>query len=382
MTDLLSKLFPKIPHGQNQRFNNRKFSQNNLRILLISSVLVFEQGIYAGFVAESGSLLQQIYIISSLYLIFLVALSLYFYFNKSRNITLTHKVQEVSLAFFGLGIAIIRFAFIHDLMSLPTVYLATLYGLAVIFYFNYKQSFMIYSFSILFFFFMFGIREPGFLGSRLSADVISNSFIAWIVSVINYNRYVGDFINTIKIGENNEKLKQKNEKIEEINKKLQKLSTTDKLTNLSNRRKMEEILERVYQESKRYNKSFTIIIIDLDYFKKVNDNYGHQTGDKILQEVSALIENNVRAADSCGRWGGEEFLVACPNTNKKAGIKLAERLRKIIANASLNPVKELTASFGVSVFSGEEKIDQVIARADRKLYKAKENGRNRVEPEI
>ena len=241
---------------------------------------------------------------------------------------------------------------------------------------------MLYFSAILFFIFTANIWQTEIIGTRYMADIISNSIIAWIVSVINYNRYVKDFINTIKIENNNEKLKQKNEKIKKINRKFKKLSTTDSLTGLFNRREIQKILERIFEESKRYNQSFTIMLVDLDYFKRINDNHGHQTGDKVLQKISSILENNIRDVDNCGRWGGEEFLIVCPNTDNKSGIKLAERLRKIIAEASLNPADKLTASFGIATYSGGEKLDRVIARADKYLYEAKENGRNKVAPTI
>jgi len=381
MTDLFLKFFPEKQLNLNQGFKQQKFYQNNFRILILSTILIIEQLIYAVFVSESGSFLQQTYFATAFGLIFYALLSLYFYFNHPKNITFIFTFYESSIGFFGLGIAVYRTIFIeYQGVGLPTVYLAVLYGLAVIFYFNYKQSFIIYFSAVLFFIFTANTRQPEFIGTRYMADIISNSIIAWIISLINYNRYVKDFINTIKIEKNNEELKQKNEKIKKINRKLKKLSTTDSLTGLFNRREIQKILIKIFEESKRYNQPFTIILVDLDQFKGINDNYGHQTGDEVLKKISSVFENNIRNVDRCGRWGGEEFLIVCPNTDNKSGIKLAERLRKIIAETSLGPADQLTASFGIATYSGGEKLDRVIERADKYLYEAKETGRNKIVP--
>ncbi len=107
------------------------------------------------------------------------------------------------------------------------------------------------------------------------------------------------------------------------------------------------------------------MFVDLDQFKEINDNFGHQAGDEVLQKISSILKNNIRNVDRCGRWGGEEFLIVCPNTDNKSGIKLAERLRKIIAEASLDPANKVTDSFGIATYSGGEKLDRVIERADK-----------------
>lgn len=157
------------------------------------------------------------------------------------------------------------------------------------------------------------------------------------------------------------------------------LSITDRLTGLFNRLKLDEALKDEFNRSNRFKTSFGIIIIDIDYFKRVNDTYGHQMGDQVLIQYAKILKENIRKIDILGRWGGEEFMIICPETDLKGTIKLAQSLREIISNYNFPTIGNFSASFGVSVYDGDENIDKVIARADSALYKAKANGRNRVE---
>lgn len=169
-----------------------------------------------------------------------------------------------------------------------------------------------------------------------------------------------------------------NEMIQRLNKhKL--LSITDKLTGLFNRLKLDEALNDEFNRSNRFNRTFGIIIIDIDYFKKVNDTYGHIVGDQALIQFAKILKENIRKIDILGRWGGEEFMIICSETDFQGTIKLAQSLREIISKYDFPTIGNLSASFGVSVYDGDENIDKVIARADNALYKAKANGRNKVE---
>jgi diguanylate cyclase (GGDEF)-like protein len=119
--------------------------------------------------------------------------------------------------------------------------------------------------------------------------------------------------------------------------------------------------------------------LDIDYFKKINDTYGHDTGDKVLETMSSIFRVSIRGFDSLIRWGGEEFLLIAPTTDlEKAGL-LAERLRKIIENQSFDTAGKITISLGVASFRSDDNKDSIVKRADEALYVAKRNGRNRVE---
>ena len=157
------------------------------------------------------------------------------------------------------------------------------------------------------------------------------------------------------------------------------LSITDKLTGIFNRLKLDESLNNEFNRSSRFKSNFGIIIVDIDYFKKINDTYGHQIGDQVLIQFAKLLKQNIRKIDILGRWGGEEFMIICLETDFQGTIKLAESLRQIINKYDFPNIGTFSASFGVSIYDNDEDIDKVIARADNALYKAKANGRNRVE---
>ncbi|WP_417328478.1 diguanylate cyclase [Halarcobacter sp.] len=159
------------------------------------------------------------------------------------------------------------------------------------------------------------------------------------------------------------------------NKKLRRLSQTDKLTNVYNRFKLDSLIEEEINRRKRYGQELSIVLIDIDFFKKINDVHGHLSGDKILQEFSKTIKRNLRETDHFGRWGGEEFLIILPNTNAKEAYILAEKLRKTIETAKFYKDIKVTASFGIAQC---EDIDsnKCLNNVDKALYEAKNSNRN------
>ena len=177
----------------------------------------------------------------------------------------------------------------------------------------------------------------------------------------------------------NRLLREANKTIDIKNKELESLANTDKLTGLYNRHKIDEVLNDELNRSSRTLSTFGVILIDIDYFKRVNDTYGHQMGDAFLIEFSKILKLNSRKTDIVGRWGGEEFMIICIETNLDGILSLAQSLRKEIESFSFNVNEHKTASFGVSVYKKNENINSMIKRADDALYRAKENGRNKVE---
>ena len=156
------------------------------------------------------------------------------------------------------------------------------------------------------------------------------------------------------------------------------LSQTDALTKVANRLKLDQVLKHEFQRAQRYNTPLTLIFIDIDYFKSVNDNYGHQAGDIVLQEFAQLIENSIRTTDTFGRWGGEEFLLILPETSSNEGITLANQLCQSVAQHQFSYTFSNTASFGVSSIQQGIDLQNLIKLADNALYQAKEQGRNKV----
>ena len=165
----------------------------------------------------------------------------------------------------------------------------------------------------------------------------------------------------------------------DANSRLEKLSTTDGLTGLCNRARLNQVLEHELHSHLRYGKPCSLIMIDVDHFKAVNDTYGHQVGDSILNEFANILSEGTRVTDTVGRWGGEEFLVVCPDTDAAAAFALAEKLRKLIESHAFRITESKTGSFGVASFDADETFETAISRADTALYRAKHNGRNKVE---
>ncbi|HEC60087.1 hypothetical protein LCGC14_1131910 [marine sediment metagenome] len=167
-------------------------------------------------------------------------------------------------------------------------------------------------------------------------------------------------------------------KLKKLNNSLLTLSITDKLTGLYNRVKTDEVLAEKKAEVDRYNTDLSVILLDIDFFKQTNDSYGHLTGDKVLIEFAQIIKQNIRVTDYVGRWGGEEFLIICPNTGINDTMLLANKLLDKIRNHSFSEHISITASAGVSVFIEGKTIDATIHGADQALYQSKENGRDQV----
>jgi diguanylate cyclase (GGDEF)-like protein len=156
--------------------------------------------------------------------------------------------------------------------------------------------------------------------------------------------------------------------------KFRKLSTVDALTNAFNRHGIEQIIESL---EIRLNPT-SIIMLDIDHFKRINDRRGHDTGDRVLQKISDIILKSTRSTDKLGRWGGEEFILICPNTSVGMALALAEKLRIVIFDTVFEPENPITvtASFGVAAVLANEPFANAFKRADEALYKAKSIGRN------
>lgn len=161
---------------------------------------------------------------------------------------------------------------------------------------------------------------------------------------------------------------------------MQNLAYTDHLTGLANRRQLYVDLEREIKASERYERPLSIILFDLDHFKQINDTYGHQSGDLVLQRVARTVESRLRSVDHFGRWGGEEFIIVSPETNLEQATFLAERVREALnTQSSQSSVPTPTASFGVTQYLIGEDIETFLQGADEALYLSKTQGRNRIE---
>jgi len=224
------------------------------------------------------------------------------------------------------------------------------------------------------------IRRISFSGKWLSADdLYLGLLVAWLVLIVFHGLRTMQVL-TVRF----KKSKDQNKKLVKLNRflRIQKnqyetMAKKDKLTGAWNRAGVRDSLESVLEEYKVYGTPCALLAIDVDNFKKINDGFGHDAGDRTLKSLVSLINSHTRKKDFFARWGGEEFVLICPNTDIHAARTLAEMLRYKIETAQLIEERKVTCSFGVAELRDEE-IDVWFKRADEALYSAKAAGRNLV----
>lgn len=164
-----------------------------------------------------------------------------------------------------------------------------------------------------------------------------------------------------------------------LQQEIARIASTDKLTGVYNRYKFEELFSLEVERARRFDLPLSLLLIDIDHFKRINDTYGHDVGDMALIYLANIVRENIRKIDIFARWGGEEFLLLCPGTDLQRVRVLAEKIRKAVEDATFLDVGHLTVSMGISSCGGDDTFEQLFKRADRALYRAKENGRNCIE---
>jgi two-component system cell cycle response regulator len=180
------------------------------------------------------------------------------------------------------------------------------------------------------------------------------------------------------------KIKALQDELKKSNELLKELSNTDPLTNLNNRRYLTKALNSEFLRAERTGDCLSLIILDIDNFKKINDTYGHQNGDKVLSSIAEVTQTHLRCYDIAARYGGEEFVLVLPGTSLVGGEEVAERLREEVEAISFAPPMDkltVTISLGVALFPSPlvDDMESLIRQADEALYRAKQKGRNRVE---
>ncbi len=179
-----------------------------------------------------------------------------------------------------------------------------------------------------------------------------------------------------------DELRMKNRQLEELLDKVNYMAITDALTGLYNRRKFHDTLAGEFERARRYKTPFSLVMIDIDHFKRINDDHGHNAGDVVLKQVSSLLLKSVREIDTASRFGGEEFMVILPSTDSPSAKIVAERMRDMIASFPFQDInRPITVSIGIAGMPDERirNEDLMIRCADIALYRAKQSGRNRVE---
>lgn len=173
-------------------------------------------------------------------------------------------------------------------------------------------------------------------------------------------------------------IKQRESLLQEANERLAVLAATDPLTGVFNRLSFSASLAKEEERFRRYGLPFSLIMLDIDHFKQINDRYGHHTGDDVLRQFARLVSGNIRQNDILARWGGEEFMILLPNNRLAEASALAEKLRRLIERQEFDQAGAVRASFGVAEFRAADTGESFIGRADHALYQAKAEGRNRV----
>ncbi len=189
----------------------------------------------------------------------------------------------------------------------------------------------------------------------------------WSISALSFG-FLGAYI-----------LERSNRRVFMNEQRLEHLAETDKLTGLYNRTYLDRVLKDELDRAECAQDTFACVLIDIDYFKQVNDTYGHAVGDEILVEMSTLILKHTRKSDTVFRWGGEEFVLICSHIDKEGAIAVCEHLRQNISASSFSRVGQLCVSIGIALSEDSDTIDTIIQRADKALYTAKNKGRNCIE---
>ena len=202
---------------------------------------------------------------------------------------------------------------------------------------------------------------------NIDKDGKINGFTAYNIDITNQKKLEAEKLKTL----------QRTKELVIANEKLEQLTILDTLTQLYNRLKLDTSVQESYESYERYKRVFSVILIDVDHFKSVNDTHGHLVGDEVLKSIAAILKSSVRTTDILGRWGGEEFMIVCEETNIEGSYSLAENIRKEIEKYNFDRVGKKTISLGIAEIEDAISVDELIKRADDSLYYAKANGRNR-----
>lgn len=211
---------------------------------------------------------------------------------------------------------------------------------------------------------------------KVTRDEVGQLITSYNNMTSEISRYTKDLEDLVE--KRTKELNRLNKKLSEDNENLYNIATKDPLTGLLNRRALNQIIEQEMHRHFRYNSPVSMMIIDIDFFKHINDTYGHDVGDKVLVELADLINTYSRGSDTVSRWGGEEFLVLATHTSLEGAKIAGEKLKNVVENHNFPDDIHITISIGISTYNINESFDTWFKRSDQALYKAKTTGRNRV----
>jgi diguanylate cyclase (GGDEF)-like protein/PAS domain S-box-containing protein len=181
-----------------------------------------------------------------------------------------------------------------------------------------------------------------------------------------------------QVAERTAELVRLNEALQQKAEENRQLAETDALTGAASRYRLERVIKLECERSRRFKYAFSVIAMDVDDFKQINDNHGHSAGDQTLVKIVALVRTHIREIDLIARWGGDEFIVVLPNTGLADGRLVADKLRELIARSRVCEQLDITLSFGLAEYQPDEPMSQLMVRVDRALYQAKLAGKNQI----
>lgn len=228
----------------------------------------------------------------------------------------------------------------------------------------------------------FRLRQVELVGQRFdTADWYLAIIVFWAIIILTFLAY-----RVLKLTREVRERRIREQELLEVNtlldrrsQALETLAKTDSLTGAFNRQGIEDAIKQGMREWRQHSKPLSIVMMDIDYFKRINDTYGHAAGDSVLAGISQLVQEHVRTTDLFARWGGEEFVLVCRNTRMSYAAHIAEKLRRLIEEHHFTEAGQVTASFGVASLRDSAGIDELFKSADEALYRAKAKGRNAVE---
>ena len=281
-------------------------------------------------------------------------------------------------------------------MTLIQITVSTLWLLFVLYFINDVRGATQTLFLITFVFGIFRLRLGQFVGSAIFALVgygVVIALLAWnhpqsinlrievlqwilLAMALPWFAVIGAYIYNIRTS-----LRQKNRELEEALTTIERLASRDELTGIYNRRFFLDMLRHERARAEREGRPFSLALLDLDYFKNVNDRYGHLVGDDVLRSFANCVQMEIRQTDYFARYGGEEFVLLLPDTDKDEALDIVERIRRqVAAHAFADVAEPVTVSIGVAACRDADAPEDLFGRADRALYAAKDAGRNCVQP--
>lgn len=299
--------------------------------------------------------------------ILLIIFSVFLYFNsiaRSDQVKMFHRrINQIMIQLFCFHMTVIAMGDAFNSGSIAA-YLGSIFAIASFVFTTNGFALQLFASNLIL---MIGLLliAGGITGESYSIQIMNAVIyvaISFLLSRLLFYYQLRDFINRRLIRRQNERL--------------EKLAMYDHLTGVLNRRSFLEQARKELLRSERYQYPVGVMLFDIDFFKKVNDTYGHAAGDSVLVSVSRAVQENIRSSDLLARWGGEEFIVLSPETDAGRIAAAAEKLRQVIEATKPDDGPGVTASFGVTCCQAQETVDEVIHRADMALYNAKDSGRN------